>query len=127
MARCSECRKTFTPAASARLTQRVCSVACRNVRDRRQARVRRGQDIEGAREDERERQRASRTRRRESAGHEGASPLKASLSQGQIAAIVYRALASSRASLVLQMGVIARRSWLDLGNAWRLSRGSLGP
>lgn len=127
MARCSECRKTFTPAASARLTQRVCSASCRNVRDRRQARVRRGQDLEGAREDERERQRASRARRRESVGHAGASPPKVPLSHGQIAAIVDRALAPSRASLVLQMGVFVRRSGLDLGNAWRLSRGSLGP
>ena len=87
----------------------------------------RRQDLEGAREDERERQRASRARRRESVGHAGASPPKVPLSHGQIAAIVDRALAPSRASLVLQMGVFVRRSGLDLGNAWRLSRGSLGP
>jgi hypothetical protein len=39
--RCSECRKTISPAPSASATQRVCSAACRAVRDRKLARARR--------------------------------------------------------------------------------------
>ena len=62
--RCVSCRKKFWPQPSARVTQKVCSRACRLVRRRRNGRKRRRSDLNAYREDERARQRDSRTRRR---------------------------------------------------------------
>jgi hypothetical protein len=66
--RCTECRKWFHAAASARQTQKVCSGRCRRVRDQALARARRAQDLDRHREDERERQSKCRRARREKLG-----------------------------------------------------------
>lgn len=50
----------FTPAPSARGTQRVCGPPCRKLRDNQLARSRRRADLDDARADERERQRKHR-------------------------------------------------------------------
>jgi hypothetical protein len=75
--RCTECRKWFTPSVRALETQRVCSCkACREARDRRLARERRGRDLDQYRDEERERQRKCRRARREAAGGAGPSVAK---------------------------------------------------
>ena len=56
--RCSECRCTFTPSPQARATQRVCSAPCRAARDRKLARKRRREDLDGFRDDDKRRQQA---------------------------------------------------------------------
>jgi hypothetical protein len=61
--RCTECRKWFCPAWSAKTTQRVCGAACRNKRRRKLARARRRQAIDRYRVEERERQREHRRQR----------------------------------------------------------------
>ena len=66
--RCTECRKWFHPAASARQTQRVCCERCRKKRDRVLAGARRGRELERYREEERERQRKCRQARRDRLG-----------------------------------------------------------
>jgi hypothetical protein len=100
-ARCTECRRRFEAAASARATQRVCGAACRALRDRKLARARRRRELEDARADERERQRTSRSRRRAPARRDD-SPQdpEYGLSRTQVSQLVDRVLALSRASLV---------------------------
>jgi len=106
--RCAECRKTFTPARSARSTQQVCSRACRKRRDRKLARVRRRRDLDDARIDDRARQ---RVRRQLLAGkcHAPPSLRKCPLSPREVRQFVDRALARSRASLVRDLrGILVR-------------------
>ena len=108
--RCTECRKIFLAAASARATQRVCGVACRGTRDRKLARARRLRAPDEARTDERERQRASRARRREASGcHAPPSSSKCPRFQGEVGRLVDRALAPSRATLVRDFEGILKR------------------
>lgn len=97
--RCSECRKTFVPARSARGKQCVCSPACRKARDRKLARKRRGRELEQCRADERERQRAHRARHRVVPCQAPASAHKYSISREEVGQIVDRVLALSRATL----------------------------
>lgn len=107
--RCAECRRTFTPAASAVATQRVCSASCRAARDRAQARVRRVRDLEGARHDERERQAASRKRRAAADCHAPASDAKLLKSREEARRFVDLVLARSRATLQRDLLWICRR------------------
>jgi hypothetical protein len=65
--RCRQCRKRFTPSASALGKQRVCSKKCREERDLALARERRSKDLKRYREDEWERQRKCREARRAAA------------------------------------------------------------
>lgn len=58
--RCTECRKRFTPKATARSHQRVCGEECRRQRRGKLARARRLGALEEQREDERARQRKHR-------------------------------------------------------------------
>jgi hypothetical protein len=105
-------------------TQCICSRACRVARDRKLARIRRAKDIEGYRADEQRRQRESRKARAQAkllsvAGAEPApapartgchAPPSASKSpnlQMEIAQIVDRVLALSRATLEREL----RRIW----------------
>ena len=106
--RCTECRKTFAPAKSALSTQCVCSKACRALRDRKLARERRRCDLDDARIDERDRQRA---RREQLAGgcHAPPSARKCPLSPKEVRQFVDRALARSRATLVHDLRGILRR------------------
>lgn len=60
--RCTECRRCFTPAATATGRQKTCSARCRQDRRNRLARRRREEDLEVARDDERDRQRRRRAR-----------------------------------------------------------------
>jgi Ni/Co efflux regulator RcnB len=108
--RCTECRTMFVAAASASATQRVCSIECRGVRDRKQARERRRRDVDEARADERERQRGSRDRRSATSGcHVGPSEDKCPLSRAEVGQFVDQALALSRATLVRDFrGVLGR-------------------
>lgn len=62
--RCTECRKWFQPAPSARDTQKTCSEPCRARRRCKQAQRRRWEHVQQARVDERERQRDCRRCRR---------------------------------------------------------------
>lgn len=112
--RCSECRCTFTPSPRARTKQRVCGPACRKTRDHKLARKRRRNDIDGYRDDERGRQRASRAARAAARGvdpprdrHAPASDAKSSEVREKIARIVDRAVALSRATLVRDLS----REW----------------
>lgn len=80
--RCSECRRTFVPARSARNHQLVCGPDCRAKRRRRLARRRRSEEVQDYRVDERERQRKCRQKCREAAvvsrvGGERADPVAA--------------------------------------------------
>ena len=125
--RCTECRRTFVPAASAKTTppgsetpaakttQRVCGAACRAARDRKLARARRRRDVEAYRADEQARQQAFRERR--AAGHAGASAPKSEISQDEVAVIVARVLEASRATLVREMRLILVRSGPRAGEA----------
>lgn len=105
-------------------TQCVCSRACRAARDRKLARIRRARDIEGYRADEQRRQRESRKARARAqlpaeADAEAApaparpgchAPPSASKSldlQKEIAQVVDRVLALSRATLEREL----RRIW----------------
>jgi hypothetical protein len=106
--RCAECRKTFTPARSARSTQRVCSKACRKRRDRKLARARRRRDLDDARIDDRARQRVRREHLAAKC-HAPASPRKCPLSPKEMRQFVDRALARSRASLLRDLrGMLLR-------------------
>src|SRR5262245_33607969 len=74
---CTECRGWFVPVRSAAQHQRTCSDQCRRERKFKLARRRRTGRVQEARVDERERQRASRARRRGASGcHEQASRAK---------------------------------------------------
>ncbi len=107
--RCAECRRTFTPAASAVATQRVCSAACRAARDRAQARGRRVRDLDGARLDERERQGACRKRLAAADCHAPASEAKEPRSREEVRRFVDLVLARSRATLQRDLLWICRR------------------
>jgi hypothetical protein len=116
--RCTECRCTFTPSPQARLKQQVCGAACRAARDLKLARVRRRADIDGARADDQERQRASRARRAEARAAQAratagggchappSAPKSADLPM-DLVGFVDRALEASRASLLRDL----RRRW----------------
>lgn len=114
--RCSECRKTFEPAPSARSTQRVCGAACRRARERKLARSRRRSDIEDERGAERERQVACRKRRVASGCHAGPSAAKCRVSLVEMREIVDGALALSRGTLVRDLRGILGRYATDFGN-----------
>src|SRR5436190_1272203 len=107
--RCSECRKTFRPAPSARKTQRVCEAGCRSKRDRRLAQARRRRELAEARAEERARQQACRERRSKAGCHAAASAPKRSLTQQEVEQFVDRALELSRATLVREVRGILRR------------------
>ena len=127
--RCAECRKTFTPARSARATQRVCSMACRTARDRKLARVRRRRDLDDARLDDCARQQARRVRLAATC-HAPPSARKCLLSPKEVGQFVDRALARSRATLVRDLRGILLRFAPILGEAQAveggLSRATLG-
>jgi len=128
--RCAECRKTFTPAPSARTTQRVCGHGCRAARDRRLVRARRRGAIEEARADERERQRAHRERRTAAGCHAPPSARKPLYSRQEVGRFVDRAFALSRATLVRDLRGILLRIAPAAGHAegtrGSLSRATLG-
>jgi len=65
--RCVECRCWFEPAATATQHQKVCSPECRKARRNGRARERRGQNLEGYRKGERDRQREHRAEARRKA------------------------------------------------------------
>jgi hypothetical protein len=98
--RCTECRKTFTPARSARKAQRVCGRACRSERDLRLARARRRRELDDFREDECVRQQESRQRRAAAKCHAPPSARKFWKVPQKVAEFVDRALELSRASLL---------------------------
>jgi len=127
--RCAECRKMFTPAPSARETQRVCSKACRTRRDRKLARARRRLDLDDAQADERERQRARRARLPDGC-HAPPSVRKCPISPMEMRSFVDRAFAQSRATLARDLRVILLRFVRISGEAPTLddamSRATLG-
>jgi hypothetical protein len=107
--RCTECRKTFTPARSASSTQRVCGAACRVKRDRSFARSRRLLDLEGSRAEERARQQTRRDALARLGCHAPASRRKCPLSSEEVGRIVDRVLGRSRATLVRDVrGILLR-------------------
>jgi hypothetical protein len=115
--RCTECRCTFTPSPRALQTQRVCGPACRAARDRKLARTRRRREIDDARADERQRQKACRAARAKAhaaqdppACHAPPSASNPSNLPDKIVQFVDRALEASRASLLRDL----RREWLRL-------------
>ena len=123
--RCSECRKAFVPAPSARTKQLVCGKTCRRARRRKLARRRRTLHLEDSRADDRKRQRGHRVRHAAAESHELPSPLKPPISQGQIVDFVDRALALSRASLVREIGAMIEQMEPIPGNEREVSRASL--
>lgn len=62
--RCTECRRWYHPAPSAKGSQVVCGESCRRIRRNRLAQRRRAERLEESRLDERQRQRACRERKR---------------------------------------------------------------
>lgn len=94
----------FSPSAQARSTQRVCGPTCRAKRDSKLQRARRRRDIEDHRADERERQRASRARRRsEATRHAPPAAHKPSKVLGKLGQVVDPTEALSRVSLKQQV------------------------
>jgi hypothetical protein len=90
----------FTPSPHGKSTQRVCGPECRAKRDGKLQRARRRRDIDDHRADERERQRASRARRRSHAPPAKSKSLKIlDKSERNVA----RPKAMSRASLGRQL------------------------
>jgi hypothetical protein len=124
--RCTECRKTFDPAITARERQRVCGEACRASRDRKLARARRRRELDDCRADEREWKRP----RREGLAADGcyappSTPKCAELPR-EVVEIVDRLLRVSRATLLRQMrGVFQRGIAPGVAKAGALSRASL--
>jgi hypothetical protein len=108
--RCTECRKTFTPAARARQHQRVCGEDCRKRRRAKLSRRRRGFDLEGCREDERERQRKHREASGLGGCHEPASGGKSLELLGKMQQIVDKVVRVSRASFEREIRRILRES-----------------
>jgi len=108
--RCTECRKTFAPAATARLHQRVCGEECRHRRRARLARRRRAADLEACREDECERQRKHRDASVRGSCHEPASGRKSAELQGKLQQIVDRVVRLSRATFQREVRRIVRQS-----------------
>jgi hypothetical protein len=107
--RCSECRKWFTPAATAKEHQRVCGRACRQLRRNRLARGRRGDEAEEWRADERDRQRKRRLAAKEGRCHEPASDGKYAEILVKLQQIVDKAVAVSRATFRREARQILRK------------------
>jgi hypothetical protein len=107
--RCTECRKWFTPAATAREHQRVCGARCRQLRRNRLARRRRGSEVEEWRADERERQRRRRKGAQEGPCHEPASDGKYSDILEKLQQIVDKAVDLSRATFRREARQILRK------------------
>lgn len=96
-------------------TQRVCGVVCRAKRDRKLARVRRRDDLDGARIAERQRQRLNRVRRAAASGcHAVPSQRKGLGSLEEVGRFVDRALRLSRGSLVGDLAEIVWQLAQDL-------------
>jgi hypothetical protein len=94
----------FTPDRKAASTQRVCSSACRTKRNCKLQRARRCREIQDCRDDERERQRASRVRRRsEGTCHAPPSEPKSSKVKNKSEQIVDRTPTLSRATFERQV------------------------
>jgi len=132
--RCTECRRTFTPSPRALATQCVCGPACRAARDRKLARARRRREIDDYRADECDRQRASRAGRARSATTVGVppgchAPPSASKSpdlRKEIAQIVERIVARSRATLEHDLRRIWPRQREIVARPGAASRASFG-
>lgn len=107
--RCTECRKWFTPAATAREHQRVCGARCRQLRRNRLARRRRGGEVEEWRCDERERQRTRRKAAKEGPCHEPASDAKCAEILAKLQRIVDKAVDLSRATFRREARQILRK------------------
>jgi hypothetical protein len=107
--RCTECRKWFTPAATAREHQRVCGPGCRQLRRNRLARRRRSGEVEAWRSDERERQRTRRRAAKEGPCHEPASDGKCSEVLEKLQQIVDKAVDLSRATFRREARQILRK------------------
>ncbi len=90
----------FTPSPHGKSTQRVCGAECRAKRDGKLQRARRRRELEEHRADERERQRASRARRR---SHAPPAESKLAKVQDKSEKIVARPKPMSRASLEQQL------------------------
>jgi hypothetical protein len=69
--RCTICRCWYHPSDKAVSFQKTCSETCRLIRRRRLSRARRERDLQDYRVDERERQRACRSRKRKKAVQRG--------------------------------------------------------
>ena len=123
--RCSECRKSFVAAPSARTTQRVCGTTCRARRDRKLARGRRRAELVDARVDERARQQRRRERRAAGKCHAPPSARKPSELQVEILQSVDRALTLSRATLAVELRELMKERDRSPGNRRHVSRGSL--
>lgn len=93
----------FTPSPHGKSTQRVCGAECRAKRDGKLQRARRRREIDDHRADERERQRASRARRREATCHAPPGESKPSKVQDKSEQNEARAKAMSRATLARQL------------------------
>jgi hypothetical protein len=89
----------FTPSPQAKSKQQVCGPKCRAKRDGKLQRARRRREIDDHRTDERDRQRASRARRREATCHAPPAESKHSKVQEKSEQIVARPPTMSRASL----------------------------
>lgn len=107
--RCTECRRWFTPAATAREHQKVCGLGCRQLRRNRLARRRRGGEVEEWRADERERQRKRRKAMKEGQCHEPASDRKYLEVLAKLEQIVDKAVDLSRATFRREARQILRK------------------
>ncbi|HSP99364.1 MAG TPA: hypothetical protein VL049_19250 [Candidatus Dormibacteraeota bacterium] len=124
--RCTECRKTFQPAATARRTQRVCCTTCRGARDRRLARARRRRELADFRADERERQRLRRERLRAGGCHAPPSTPKYLKVPREVVDFVDRLTRLSRATLLRQLrGFFQRGMAPGVAKAGAMSRATL--
>jgi hypothetical protein len=124
--RCTECRKTFDPAITARDTQRVCGAACRASRDRRLARARRRRELDDYRADERERQCTRRERREADGCHAPPSAPKCAELPREVVEIVDRLVRVSRATLLRQIrGFFQRGVAPGVAKAGAMSRATL--
>lgn len=131
--RCTQCRKRFTPSASALGTQRVCSKKCREKRDLALARERRSKDLDGYREDDWERQRKCRAARQAAVGSaEPAGPAGPSVAkchappsvanrrklQRKVLKSWDMAAALSRATLAQKLGKIIEETEVFCAETW---------
>jgi hypothetical protein len=133
MKRCTECRRSFAPAATAPEHQRVCGPACRRKRRAKQGQERRKrQPLDEVRQDERERKRKSRAAARDVAKpqplatppptpahlpcHEPASLAKSLTSQDKVAQFVADLVHRSLAGLAREAARFARENHAFLGS-----------
>ena len=128
--RCTECRRWFEPAPSARDHQRVCGEErCRDARRRKLARQRRAEALREHRADERDRQRRCRAKRAQGGCHAPPSDGNSPDLLTEIGQIVDGALALSRATLRRQLPRIYARSkpstWTEATPPERMSRAPL--